>query len=102
MNDSSQVNKIFGPTVASATMRTSTSAPPGNYAVACFIRVIQSTEGYILNQEKETTLNSQTLLIANSGCSTAVERTTRNREIVGYILAGCWAFFFFIYSVMCP
>ena len=27
-----------------------------------------------------------------SGCSTAAERTARNREVVGSNPAGCWAF----------
>ena len=30
-----------------------------------------------------------------NSCSTAVECTTRNREVVGSIPAGCWALFYF-------
>ena len=36
-----------------------------------------------------------TLLQEDSGCGAVVERTPHNREVVGLIPAGCWAFFSF-------
>ena len=36
-----------------------------------------------------------------SGCSTAVECTSHNREVVGLTPAGCWAFILLLSSVMC-
>ena len=45
----------------------------------------------------------KTWIALGSGCSTAVERMPRNREVVGSNPAGCWAFFLFsILSVVCP
>ena len=48
-------------------------------------------------------LKLQLSLILGNGCSTAVERTPQNREVVGLNPTGCWAFFLFsILSVVSP
>ena len=37
-------------------------------------------------------------IVKSSGCSTAVEHTPRDREVVGLNPAGCWAFFSSLFS----
>ena len=57
----------------------------------------------------ETYLNAESCIsawlqwshCAGSGCSTAVERRPRNREVVGSNPARCWAFFSSLFSQWC-
>ena len=44
--------------------------------------------------EEGSESNEGYLPTKGSGCSSVVERTPRNREIVGSIPPGCWALFF--------
>ena len=69
----------------------SRSSDPCNACVAIHDFALPAKDHWILSDFFICSCES------GSGCSTAVERTLRERKVVSSIPVGCWAFFLFLF-----